>query len=87
MRRHLLSKSTVLAPITGTRHRILLWTLAGATYLVKIPPGKERPGTLLPETAIPNNLRLITTEAKGKRKKGRFRCAVKDAMSTRISSR
>ena len=77
-----------MAPISVTRHRILLpWTLAGATYLVKIPPRKERLGTLLSETASPNNLRLITTETKGKRKKGRFRCAVKDAMSTRIRSR
>ena len=77
-----------MAPITGTSHSILLpWTQAGATCLVKIPSGKERLGTLLSETASPNNLRLMTTETKGKRKKGRFRCAVKDAMSTRISSR
>ena len=42
---------TVLAPQTGTRHRILIpWTLAGATYVVKKPPRKERLGTLLSET-------------------------------------
>ena len=49
---------TVLAPQTGTRHRILIpWTLAGATYVVKIPPRKERLGTLHSETTSPNNVR------------------------------
>ena len=60
----------VLAPQTGTGHRILIpWTLAVATYLVKIPPRKERLGTLLFEITNPNNVRLITMETKGKRKK------------------
>ena len=57
-----------VAPITSTRHRILL-PRAGATYLVKIPPGKEILGTLLSETTSPNNLRLVTKKQKNKKKK------------------
>ena len=47
---------TVLALENSTRHRIpLLWTLAGATYLVKIPRREQRLGTLLPKTIHHNN--------------------------------
>ena len=46
----------VLALENGARHRIpLLWTLGGATYLVKIPPRKQRLVTLLPKTIHDNN--------------------------------
>ena len=62
-----------MAPITGTSHSILLpWTQAGATYLAKIPPRKERLGTLFSETASTNNLRLVTTETEGKKKERSF---------------
>ena len=39
---------TVSALENGARHRIpLLWTLGGATYLVKIPPREQRLVTLV----------------------------------------
>ena len=42
--------------LTGTRYRILLpWTLAGATYLVKITPtaGKKDSGSYFPKQLVP----------------------------------
>lgn len=54
---------TVLALENGARHRIpLLWTLGGATYLVKIPPREQRLVTLLPETIHHNNPKKKTME-------------------------
>ena len=77
LRRHLMSYTQYwlpklapkLAQGIGSLYSFISWTLAGAAYLVKIPPRKERLGTLLSDTTSPNNLRLITMETKGKRKK------------------
>ena len=69
-----------VAPITGTRHRILLlWTLAGATYLVKIPPRKERLESLLCETTSPRQQSETDNFC--------FCCAVEDVTSIRMSRR